>query len=76
VLIDVPPTAKFAADIRGILLEGESRTVPWEAGPQASYLTAATVAAMEQSIRSILYLYDPEGGGSREELARLAREVG
>lgn len=59
VLIDVPPTAKFAA---------------WEVGE--SYFTGATVAAMEQSIRSVQYLYDPESGVSREELARIAAAEG
>lgn len=57
VLIDVPPTAKFAA---------------WEAGE--SYFTRATVAAMEQSIRALLYLYDGEQLEMRERLARVASE--
>ena len=78
VLIDVPPVAKFAADIRGIAIgedEEVLRTVPWEEAPQASYLTGQTVAAMEQSIRSLLYLYDPEGPAGADAAQVLARAV-
>ncbi len=63
ILIDVPPTAKFAADVRGIALQDDSGrqvTVPWEEAPRASYLSAATVAALEQSIRSVLILCDTD----------------
>ena len=76
VLVDVPPAAKFAADVRGIALENEydgHRTVSWEDAPRASYLTAATVSAMEQSIRSILYLCDThraDGAALQETLRR------
>ena len=75
VLIDVPPVAKFAADIRGIAIEEDEdalRTVSWEEAPQASYLTGQTVAAMEQSIRSLLYLYDPEGPAGEQARFDLA----
>ena len=74
ILIDVPPTAKFAADVRGIALQdhhGQLRTVSWEEAPRASYLSAATVAAMEQSIRSVLFLCDtdrPDGAAIRDTL--------
>lgn len=46
----------------------------WEVGE--SYFTGATVAAMEQSIRFVLYLYDPESEVAREELARIAESEG
>ncbi|MBI2888075.1 MAG: HD domain-containing protein [Chloroflexi bacterium] len=74
VLIDLPPTDKFAADVRGIAIEDEhagARVVPWEQAPRPSYLSAATVAAMEQHIRFILYLYDPghpQAGSLRDAL--------
>ena len=73
VLIQVPPTAKFAVDVKGIQVEGddgELRLLPWEATSGASYLSSATVAAMEQSIRTILFLYDNQQPDP--EAARLA----
>ena len=81
VLIDVPPTAKFAADVRGIAIEsgGEGRrTVSWEAALGASYLSETRVAAMEQSIRTMLYLCDthrPDGERLREALGQLPQTL-
>ena len=73
VLIDLPPGAKFAADIRGIALESPDqplRVVSWEDSPSASYLTTATVAAMEQSLRSALVVCDTHRADG--ELIRMA----
>ena len=80
VLIDIPPVAKFAADIRGIALEDEHEgpsIVSWEHPRRHSYLSATTVASMEQSIRHMLYLCDTQGpnGGALRQALRLHPEV-
>jgi hypothetical protein len=78
VLIDLPPLAKFAADIRGIVIDGEDgapEVVSWDDAPRASYLTGATVAAMEQSIRTALLVYDahrPDADALRATLRSFA----
>lgn len=60
VLVDVPPTAKFAIDFAGVQLDGdESRLVPWAEGPQPSYLNHAAVTTMESSIRFLQVVADP-----------------
>ena len=78
VLIDVPPVAKFAVDVSGVLVDdgGRSHVVPWEGSSQASYLTAETVAGMERSLRSVLYLCDThrdDGEAVRQALGEAAR---
>ena len=57
-LIDVPTDSKLQVDVGGILVEGDedSRVLDWESAPLPSYFTRATVAAMEQRIRTILYI--------------------
>ena len=63
VLIDVPRGAKFAADVRGVQVrdsEGRTRIAEWEESPPLTYFTRSTVAAMENRIRSVLYLGDPD----------------
>ncbi len=81
VLIDVPPVAKFAVDVRGIVLDGDGgrRVESWETAPQASYLNAATVAGMERSMRTMQYLCDThrsDGEAVRRVLTELLRSAG
>ncbi|MBI4499178.1 MAG: HD domain-containing protein [Chloroflexi bacterium] len=63
VLIDVPRRGKFAADVRGIVVpeaEGRVRVVGWEDAPLRTYFTRETVTAMENRIRTVLYIGDPQ----------------
>ncbi|MBM2826376.1 MAG: hypothetical protein HW403_440 [Dehalococcoidia bacterium] len=69
VLIDVPPKAKFAADVKGVYVEGADespKVLDWESTPQPSYFTRETVAAMEQRLRNILYICNVDRPLGRE----------
>ena len=61
ILIHVPPSAKFAADIRGVYVPGDSSEAhsyniyEWESTPSPSYFTRDAVAAMEHRLRNIMY---------------------
>jgi len=60
-LIDVPPTAKFAVDFDGVMLDGDPpRIVAWADAPQPSYLSQAAVSAIEHSIRFLQVVANPD----------------
>ncbi len=58
ILIHVPPSAKFAADIRGVYVpDNDGHNIfDWESAPSPSYFTKDAVADMEHRLRNIMYI--------------------